>query len=249
MNIKLLITFITFIFLFSIAVCQDMNQLTSQQDNQSNSQPTIQQTACAEETPAWPPLPSGFLPTSRVFISDLSQITAGDAIALPIQLGFRTITVVTPLEDDVLEIEALMEKIEDVDNGNINVIVRALHTHDPNQDRASLVWHSITVQPYGGTAMDLIGTYEAGKFVGYKFDIAAIGSLTSGNKIAILDENGWRIVTVDVPLKEDILGVDDFDGITHSPDNKEIVETIRDLCLIDSRDGKAGLIWNTQEHK
>src|SRR4030042_342483 len=99
MNFKLLITFNTFIFLFSVAACQDVNQLTTQQ------------IVRAEERPAWPPLPSGFLPSSRVFISDLGQITAGDAIALPIQLGFRTITVVTPLENDVLEIEALMEEI------------------------------------------------------------------------------------------------------------------------------------------
>ncbi|MFQ5641605.1 MAG: hypothetical protein ACE5IR_26825, partial [bacterium] len=193
-----------------------------------------QQTTQSKEKPAWPPLPPDYLPGHVLEVAQLGGFKTGDSFVHIEKGGFRVLKIDAPLKDGVLGVEDYTLSIKDVDGKNLKVNVEELYTHDRGEGKVSLVWHNITVQPDGGTAMDLIGTYEAGKLVGYKFNVDALGSLKPENKIAIFDQNGWRVVTVDAPLKDGVLGV---------------IETIKDLRLLDSKDGKAGLVWNTRERK
>jgi hypothetical protein len=82
-----------------------------------------------------------------------------------------------------------------------------------------------------------VGAFESEKLVGYKYDIAALEALSPGSKIALLDEEGWRVVKVKAPLKEGVL---EIEGIKVSNRNEPLAR----LRAFDSREGKAGLIWD-----
>jgi hypothetical protein len=118
----------------------------------------------------------------------------------------------------------------------INLVVKTLHTHDPKGDDASLVYDNLTAQPGDGAAMDLAGAFEAGKLVGYKYTVAALEALTPGNKIAVIDEEGWRAVKVKAPLRDGVLAIEPF-----KPSNRS--EPVENLRAFDVREGKAGLAW------
>jgi len=190
--------------------------------------------APGHKTPAWPALPPKFLPGYGLDPAELSKLPVGDKIALPFPDGFHTITVTAPLKDGVLGIKDMKETVKDVKGTTITLTVRSLYTHAYDAGQVGLVRHVLTAQPDGGSILEMAGAYEAGKLVGYRFDLAALGSLTAGSRIAILDPTGWRVVTVDAPLKAGVLGVEDFTANG---------ETVKDLRLLDPRDGKAGLVW------
>ena len=127
-------------------------------------------------------------------------------------------------------------KVKDLQRGNINLVVKSLHTHDPKGDEASFVYNNLIVQPEGGVTMDLIAAFEAGKLVGYKYDVSALEALSPGSKIAIVDEEGWRVVNVKAPLRAGVLAIESFKVSNRS-------EPVANLRAFDVREGKAGLIW------
>jgi hypothetical protein len=236
---KFLSVIILFILVLGSLTCQRANQTSNQQDSQGKTQGTTPETSSKQETPKWPPLPSAVFSPYVIDTTQLARVEAGDTLALPLAGGFRTLTLTAPLKDDVLGIKDLNLQIKDLQGNNVGVIVKSLHSHDPKEGQASFVWHNLTVRPDGGVAMDMVGAFEAGKLVGYKYDLSALEALVAGNKIAILDQEGWRVVKIRVPLKEGFLGIEGFKVSSRS-------EPIANLRAFDSREGKAGLIWDSQ---
>jgi len=146
------------------------------------------------------------------------------------------LTLTATLKDGVLGIKDLKLKIKDLQGGNINLVVKSVHAHDPKGDQASFVYENLNAQPEGGDAMDLVGAFEAGKLVAYKYNVAALEALSPGSRIAIVDEEGWRVVKVKAPLRDDVLAVEGFKVSRRS-------EPVVNLRAFDVGEGKAGLIW------
>ena len=206
------------------------------QGDQEKAQGPTPESSLKREAPKWPPLPPVVLSPYVVNTAQLARVGAGDTLALPLASGFQTLTLTAPLKDGVLGIKDLKLKAKDIQGGSINMVVKTLHTHDPKGDSASFVYDNLIAQPEGGVAMDLVGAFEAGKLVGYKYDVAALEALSPGSKIALADEEGWRVVKVKAPLGNGVLAIEGFKVSSRS-------EPVANLRAFDAREGKAGLVW------
>lgn len=158
---------------------------------------------------------------------------------------------------------------------DVKVTVKSLITVEDTLLRGfvELKAGEITIQPKGGTAMELTAALDEGKLIGYKFDVNQLRSLVAGDRIAIYKSAGWHIVTIATPLKGDVLGIEDVKQkmttiafhsssgtgiIVTSPDTdvletedvkvvKETTVIVNKLRLIDGQGGKAGLVWDMRD--
>ena len=222
-----------FVLLFGVAACQSNKQT---QDGQEKSQGPKPESTSKNEPVKWPPLSKVVLSPYVVNTAQLAKVGAGDSLALPLASGFQTLTLTAPLKDGVLGIKDLELKIKDLQGGNIVLVVKTLRTHDPKGDEASFVYDNLTAQPDGGVAMALVGAFESGKLVGYKYDVGALETLAAGSKIAIVDEEGWRVVKTKSSLKGGVLEIESF----KVPNRDGPVANLR---AFDVSDGKAALVW------
>ena len=232
MNMKLLSVIVLLVLALGSAACQTTNRT---QDGQEKAQSPTPESS-KRETPKWPPLSAVVLSPYVVNTAQLARVGVGDTLALPLAGGFQTLTLTAPLKDGVLGIKDLKLKTKDLQGGTINLVVKSLHTHDPKGDEASFVYDNLIAQPEGGVAMDLVGAFETGKLVGYKYNVAPLEALSPGSKIAIVDEEGWRTVKVKAPLRDGVLAIEGFKVSSRS-------EPVATLRAFDAREGRAGLIW------
>jgi hypothetical protein len=235
MNKRFLSVTVLLVLVLGFAACQTT---TRTQDRQEKAQTPTPESSVKREASNWPPLSPVVLSPYLVNTAQLAGVGAGDTLALPLASGFQTLTLTAPLKDGVLGIKELKLKLKDLQGGVINIVVKTLHTHDPKGDEASFVYDKLTAQPEGGLAMDLVGAFEAGKLVGYKYDVAALGALSPGTKIAIVDEEGWRVVKVKASLRDGVLAIEGFKVSSRS-------EPVANLRAFDATEGKAGLIWQS----
>ncbi len=236
MNQRLLSVTVLLVLTFGSEACQPTNRSPGQQNGQGTAESPTPESSLQKETLKWPPLSSVVLSPYVVNTAQLARVGAGDTLALPLASGFQTLTLTAPLKDGVLGIKDLKLKIKDLQGGTINLVVKGLHTHDPKGDEASFVYDNLIAEPDGGTSMDLVGAFEAGKLVGYKYSVSALEALSPGTKIAIVDEEGWRVAKIKAPLKDGVLAIEGFKVSSRS-------EPVSNLRAFDAREGKAGLIW------
>jgi hypothetical protein len=230
MNRRLLSVTVSSALLLCFAACQTANRT---QDGQNKAQSS--DSSSKKEPAKWPPLPKDILSPYSINTAQLARVGAGDSLALPLASGFQTLTVTAPLKDGALGIKDLKLKTKDLEGGVINLVIKTLHTHDVKGDEASFVYDNLTAQPEDGIAMDLAGAFEAGKLVGYKYNVAALEVIKPGNKIAVVDEEGWRAVKVKAPLRDGVLAIESFKVANRS-------EPVANLRAFDVKEGKVGLI-------